>query len=199
MFSGIVETRGLVVNIVDAPPGKKILVNAGIDKKDKIGDSVAINGCCLTVVEVSGANLAFDAGPETLRRTNLGQLISGSIINVERSLEVGSRLGGHFVSGHVDGTGRLHSRLDERDWSTYWFTCSSRLTRQMATKGSVAIDGVSLTVVDVEKDRFSVALIPHTLEVTTLGQISNGDVVNLETDLLAKYVQSQLLHNDLGN
>ena len=109
--------------------------------------------------------------------------------NLERSLKVGDRLGGHFVSGHVDAVGTLDARQDDKDWSTLWFRAPAALMRQMVSKGSVAVDGVSLTLVDVEADRFSVALIPHTLAVTTLGQLTVGDRVNLETDLLAKYAQ----------
>ncbi len=159
----------------------------------KIGDSIAVNGCCLTVVALDGDCLAFDAGPETLARTNLGELRVGQAVNLESSLRVGDALGGHFVTGHVDGRGALAARADEGDWSTFWFTAEPRLTAQMAGKGSIAVDGVSLTLVEVEQDRFSVALIPHTLAATTLGRLALGDSVNLETDLLAKYVEKSLL------
>ena len=153
---------------------------------------MAINGCCSTVVAIDADCLAFDAGPETLARTNLGQLQTGDSVNLESSLCVGDSLGGHFVTGHVDGRGTLDSRIDEGDWSTFWFACEPRLTAQMASKGSVAVDGVSLTLVEVESRRFSVALIPHTLWATTLGRLTVGDSVNLETDLLAKYVEKCL-------
>ncbi len=157
-----------------------------------VGDSIAINGCCLTVVGVEDEHLAFDAGPETLERTNLGELVPGSLVNLETSLSLGDSLGGHLVTGHIDGVGTVQQRIDDADWSTLWFNASGPLMRQMASKGSVAVDGVSLTLVDVESDRFSVALIPHTLKVTTLGSRAPGDRVNLETDVLAKYVERQL-------
>jgi riboflavin synthase len=157
------------------------------------GDSIAVNGCCLTVVARDERTfaLAFDAGPETLERTNLGELQPGDCVNLERSLQVGDRLGGHFVTGHIDSLGWIERREDDREWSTYWFRCPPRLTREMASKGSIAVDGVSLTLVEVSDDGFSVALIPHTLRMTTLGSKAPGQSVNLETDLLAKYVRRQ--------
>ena len=192
MFAGIIEQLGRIVQLRDDPPGKRLIVETAFASEVGMGDSVAINGCCLTAVELSDATLGFDAGPETLARTNLGQLTEGSSVNLERSLVIGGRLGGHFVTGHVDAVGTIDQRIDENDWSTFWFRVPAALTRQMAGKGSVAVDGISLTLVDVEEERFSVALIPHTLEVTTLGQKQVGDAVNIETDLLAKYVQQQL-------
>ena len=193
MFAGLVEHLGKVVGTTAMGPGLRLIVNAGPLAGDaEIGDSIANNGCCLTVVEIDGSNLLFDAGPETLKRTNLGDFQTGSAVNLERSLKMGDRLGGHFVTGHVDAIGHLDERLDDEDWSTFWFRMPETLSRQMASKGSVAVDGVSLTLVDVESERFSVALIPHTLNVTTLGRLEVGDPVNLETDLLAKYVQQQI-------
>src|SRR5262249_25621273 len=147
---------------------------------------------CLTVVAANRSRLSFQAGDETLRRTNLGGLNPGSKLNVERSLRFGDRLGGHFVTGHIDGLGTLDSRNDEGDWSTFRFQSPPELMRQMASKGSIAVDGVSLTLVDVKDSRFSVALIPHTISATTLGRLKPGDTVNLETDVLAKYVERQL-------
>lgn len=193
MFSGIVEMLGTVDQLISEPPGVRLVMSAGaMAEGTKIGDSIAINGCCLTVVDVQGSLLGFDAGAETLSRTNLGRLEPGSRVNLERSLQVGDRLGGHFVTGHIDGVGNLDERIDDKDWSTFWFKVPERLVKQMASKGSIAVDGVSLTLVDVEPNRFSVALIPHTLNVTTLGPLQNGDPVNLETDVLAKYVEQQL-------
>jgi riboflavin synthase len=154
-----------------------------------VADSISINGCCLTVVAADAETMAFQAGPETLARTNLGDLTPGSPVNLERALVVGGRLGGHFVSGHIDGVGHLLARHDHGDWSTFWFQVPRSLSVQMASKGSIAVDGVSLTIVDCEPDRFSVALIPYTLAVTTLGPLKIGGKVNLETDILAKYVQ----------
>lgn len=193
MFSGIVQTLGQVAEIEARPPGVRLVIDAGeLASAAQLGDSVAINGCCLTVVECGDGRLAFDAGEETLRRTNLGRLAVGSPVNLETSLRIGDQLGGHFVTGHVDAVGTLDERIDEGDWSTCWFRVPAQLTAQMASKGSVAVDGVSLTLVDVEAERFSVALIPHTLGVTTLGRLRVGDAVNVETDVLAKYVESAL-------
>lgn len=193
MFSGLVEELGTVVELRDQGPGKRLVVDAGVVAEGaQIGDSIANNGCCLTVVEIQGSQLSFDAGPETLKRTSLGNLVPGGRVNLERSLKLGDRVGGHLVTGHVDGLGHLDQRLDEDDWSTFWFRTPAGLFRQMASKGSITVDGVSLTLVDVEPDKFSVALIPHTLQVTTLGRLNVDDPVNLETDLLAKYVQQQL-------
>lgn len=193
MFTGLVETMGTIAAIIDDPPGVRLVVDCSkIASAATIGDSIAVNGCCLTVVEIDGATFGFDAGAETLSRTNLGRLQVGSQVNLERSLKVGDQLGGHYVSGHIDAVGTLDQRIDENDWSTFWFAMPRRLTRQMASKGSIAVDGVSLTLVDVEDERFSVALIPHTLQVTTLGKLQPGDPVNLETDILAKYVEKQL-------
>lgn len=190
MFSGIVEALGTLSEIRSEPPGVWLVVREPkIAAESSVADSIAVNGCCLTVVAVEGETVAFQAGPETLARTNLGKLAPGSPVNLERSLVLGERLGGHFVSGHIDGTGTLAERRDEGDWSTFWFSLSRELSRQMAPKGSIAVDGVSLTIVESLPDRFSVALIPFTLSVTTLGSLKPGDMVNLETDLLAKYVQ----------
>ncbi len=192
MFTGLVETLGSVDAIEAEPPGKRLVVRAGLVADGaRVGDSIAINGCCLTIISVDGGLLAFQAGPETLARTNLGQLKSGSSVNLERSLKLGDRLGGHLVTGHIDAIGQLVRRQDDRDWSTFWFMAPEALAPQIAQKGSIAVDGVSLTVVEATRDEFSVALIPHTLSVTTLGQLKIGYAVNLETDLLAKYVARQ--------
>jgi riboflavin synthase len=193
MFTGIVEALTTVVNLSPEPPGVRLAVALPKFAGElTIGESIAINGCCLTVVEIAGELVEFQAGEETLRRTNLGQLKSGDVVNIERSLRAGDRLGGHFVMGHIDGLATLDARDDAGDWSTCWFRTQPELVRQMASKGSVALDGVSLTLVDVDADRFSVALIPHTLAVTTLGLRQVGDTVNLETDVLAKYVERQV-------
>jgi riboflavin synthase len=193
MFTGLVEIKATIERLEQRGVGVRLFVRAGLVSGDaQLGDSIAVNGCCLTVVERAGEVLAFDAGTETLSRTNLGKLDSGSFVNLERSLRVGDRLGGHYVTGHIDATGVLDERVDEGDWSKFWFRVPRSLTKQMVSKGSIAVDGVSLTLVDVEPERFSVALIPHTLSVTTLGSLAAGDPVNLETDLLAKYVEKQL-------
>jgi len=193
MFTGLVEAMGEVAALEPQPPGMRLVVRHDeIARGVGLGDSVAINGCCLTVVLLDEGRFGFDAGEETLSRTNLGRLAVGSRVNLERSLRLGDRLGGHLVTGHIDAVGRLEQRRDDADWSFFWFRVPRALTRQMASKGSVAVDGVSLTLVDVEDELFSVALIPHTLHVTTLGGLAVGGEVNIETDLLAKYVERQL-------
>lgn len=193
VFTGLVERMGRLAESIDEPPGKRFIIDAGaLAEGVQIGDSIALNGCCLTVVAVEDARLAFEAGEETLSRTNLGALQPGDPVNLERSLRVGDRLGGHFVTGHIDTVAQVAERDEDGEWCTIWFQIDPAWMHQLASKGSVAVDGVSLTVVDVRDDRFSVALIPHTLAVTTLGQRHVGDSVNVETDLLAKYVQRQL-------
>ena len=199
MFTGLVEKLAALAEFVSEPPGARLRIDAGeIAETAAVGESICVSGCCLTVVAIDGGFLDFEAGPETLARTNLGRLAAGSRVNLERSLQVGDRLGGHFVTGHVDGQGALAERIDDGEWTTCWFSAPPSLMRQMASKASIAVDGVSLTLVDVRPDRFSVALIPHTLAVTTLGSLSPGDPVNLETDLLAKYVQ-RLLETEAGS
>ncbi len=193
MFTGIVETLAEVVEVREEPPGRRLTVASPVVAEGvQLGDSIALNGCCLTVVQVAGGRISFEAGPETLSRTNLGRLAAGGRVNAERSLRLGDRMGGHLVTGHVDGLGRLVRRDDDGVWATLWFSAPAPLLHQMVSKGSIAVDGVSLTLVDVTDAQFSVALIPHTLAVTTLGGLKPGDPVNLETDLLAKYVEKQL-------
>jgi len=196
MFTGLVETMGSVVELVEDPPGKRLRIDCGLVAEGaKLGDSICINGCCLTVVAIDSSVLDFEAGEETLSRTNLGRLGEGSKVNLERSLAVGDRLGGHYVTGHVDEVGTLAERRDDPPWAHLRFKMPRRLASQVAAKGSIAVDGISLTVVDADDDSFSVALIPHTLDVTTLGQRDVGDEVNLENDVLAKYVERALSTN----
>jgi len=195
LFTGLVEEKGSVVSIDPINNGNaiKVTIAANVVHTDAaIGDSIAINGCCLTVVEIDGNQLSFEAGTETLSRTNLGDLQPSSPVNLERALAVGQRMGGHYVSGHIDTLATVDERNEDGDWAEFWFRLPAEWTRQMANKGSVAIDGISLTLVEVQTERFSVALIPHTLAATTLGDRNCGDSVNIETDLLAKYVQQQL-------
>jgi len=189
MFTGLVETLGRVVAATPEPPGMRLAIEAeGIAADARIGDSICTSGCCLSIVRLDGPRLEFELGPETLTRTTLGRRRAGEPVNLERSMRPTDRLGGHLVTGHVDGIGRLESRVEEGDWVSCRFTAPTNLLAQMASKGSVAIDGVSLTVVDVDPTSFGVALIPHTLACTTLGGLAVGDAVNLETDLVFKYV-----------
>ncbi len=199
MFTGLVETIGRVIGIANQPPGKRFTVKVGLFRNQvSIGDSVAINGCCLTVVHISadGRTFDFEAGEETLSRTNLGELRVRSHVNLERSLASGDRIGGHYVTGHVDDLGILIERRDDPPWAHLRFRMPTRLASQVAAKGSIAVDGISLTVVEVDKDWFTVAVIPHTLAATTLGSRRVGSRVNLETDVLAKYVERSLAFRD---
>jgi riboflavin synthase len=188
MFTGLVESLGEVKEVRPDGDGRDLIIAAPMAPELAIGESVAVNGACLTVVARDSNTFRFQAGPETLRRTNLGELRPGDRVNLERSVRLSDRLGGHLVQGHVDGLGSIASRERQGEWETIWFACPPALARQMVSKGSVAVDGISLTIVDVNTDRFSVALIPHTLAVTTLGFKPVGASVNLETDLIAKYV-----------
>src|SRR5262245_14063067 len=193
MFTGLVEALGTVRERTPAGAGCRLALSApGLAGELSVGESVAVNGACLTVVAHDAEACQFQAGPGPLRRPTLGDLAVGDRVNLERSLRVGDRLGGHMVQGHVDGVGHVAERLPQGQWETVWFSCPPELAAQMVSKGSVAVDGVSLTVVDVAADRFSVALIPHTLEVTTLGFKQPGATVNQETDVLAKYVWKYL-------
>jgi riboflavin synthase len=191
MFTGLIEGRGLVTAVVPEGPAVRLQIeppHAMTAEPVALGDSVCINGCCLTIVAIEDGRWSFEAGEETLQKTNLGRLKPGNRVNLERSLPVNGRLGGHFVQGHVDGTATVDEITRDGEWVTMWFHVPADLSRLMVPKGSVAVDGISLTLVNVEAERFSVALIPHTLEVTTLGERQLGDRVNIETDILGKYV-----------
>lgn len=193
MFTGLVQSLAEVADVIAEPPGVRLVIlEPRVAAVAKLGDSIALNGCCLTVVEIAGDRLGFQAGEETLLRTNLGELAPGSFVNLEQSLRAGDPIGGHYVTGHVDAIGTVHARNDDAEWCRMRFRAPVEQLAQMASKGSVAVDGVSLTLVDVEKDQFSVALIPHTLSLTTLGLRSVGDRVNIETDVLAKYVEKAM-------
>lgn len=189
MFTGLVEVLGSVRDLVADGAGRRLTIAAPeIAGELALGDSIAVNGACLTVVVRDTQTCTFQLAPETLQRTNLGALQPGHRVNLERALRLSDRLGGHLVQGHIDGIGHVAERRTDGEWVTVWFTCPPELAAQMVSKGSVAVDGVSLTLVDVAADRFSVALIPHTLAHTTLGFKGPHDAVNLETDLVGKYV-----------
>jgi riboflavin synthase len=163
----------------------------------KLGDSIAVNGCCLTVIAIDDKckSLTFDAVPETLARTNLGSLKSGDAVNLERPLQVGARLGGHFVQGHIDGVGTVLSVVPDENAVIIEIGIPDALSRYIVAKGSVTVDGVSLTVAEVRTSSFTVWTIPHTREVTTLGIRKAGDLVNIECDILGKYVERLLQHD----
>jgi riboflavin synthase len=190
VFSGLVEVLGRIEGVVPENAGTRFTLRwPGLSEPLALGESVAVNGCCLTVVAASGETFEVQAGPETLLRTNLGGRKVGDLVNLERSLRVNDRLGGHFVQGHVDGTATVTERRTEGEWEFLRFRLADpRWTALMVEKGSIAVDGVSLTVVDVDAESFSIMLIPHTLAVTTLGEARPGGVVNIETDMLAKHV-----------
>src|SRR5438132_5584581 len=189
MFTGIVREVGAVA----AFDGARLLVEAPETAQGvAVGDSVSVAGVCLTVVETEAGRLAFDVVPETLARTALGRLETGDAVNLEPSLRVGDQLGGHVVQGHVDGVGRVRSVTPEGDSRRVWFDAPEGVVRYCLEKGSVAVDGVSLTVAALDDDGFEGALIPHTLEVTTLGRLEPGDEVNLEADVLGKVVERLL-------
>jgi riboflavin synthase len=199
MFTGLVEACGRVAAVVREPPGICLMVEAGaVAEGVRLGDSICVNGCCLSVVRIDNDAIAFELGPETLARTTFGGVAVGAAVNLERSLRLSDRLGGHLVTGHVDGVGRVAARTEDGEWVTCRFTAPPALLAHLAPKGSVAVDGVSLTVVDVTASDFSVALIPHTLAATTLGTRNVGDRVNLETDLVAKYVTRWLETRESG-
>jgi riboflavin synthase alpha subunit len=191
LFTGIVEASGRVAEIAPAGNLTRVAVEAAqhLTEGVRVGDSVAVNGCCLTVTKLEAGRLHFEAVRETLERTALGGLAVGARVNLERALRAGARLDGHIVQGHVDGTGRVRELSRRGQDVRLAIDCPAAIRDSLVEKGSVAIDGVSLTVVGVDAKGFDVALIPHTLEITTLGERRAGDRVNLEADVLAKYVR----------
>jgi riboflavin synthase len=193
MFTGIVEAMGTVVEVADTGGKRRLAIDAGgLAEGLGVGESVAVNGVCLTAVEVAGSVLAVEAVEETLARSNLGLLAEGSRVNLERPLRADGRFDGHIVQGHVDGVGRVRSATPEGASIRLWIDAPPALRRYLAEKGSVAVDGVSLTVSGVDGTGFEVVLIPHTLEVTLFGARRPGDAVNLEADVIAKYVERLL-------
>jgi riboflavin synthase len=190
MFTGIVEAVGSVSGLVPRGALVRIAVEApAVREGVRVGDSIAVNGVCLTVAELTSRGFAFDAVKETLERSALGDLVAGGRVNLERALRADGRLDGHFVQGHVDGTGRVRALERAGDDVRLRVDCGPEVAEYLVPKGSVAIDGVSLTVVGARDTGFDVALIPHTLASTTLGERRPGDRVNLEADVLGKYVK----------
>jgi riboflavin synthase len=193
MFTGLIREVGRVVSVDGAAGGIRIELEAPATAPDaKLGDSVAIDGVCLTVVAVGGDRFAFEAVPETLARTALATLESGSRVNIEPALRAGEPLGGHYVQGHVDGVATVRSVDPEGEGRRIWFDATPGVLRYVVEKGSVSVQGTSLTVAGLDDAGFAVALIPHTLEATTLGDLGPADRVNVEVDLLAKYVEKLL-------
>ncbi len=193
MFTGIIESIGRVSSLEHGAASSRLVVDAPeIVASVALGDSVSVGGACLTLAVCDGKQLHFDAVKETLARTALGQLVVGSRVNLERAMRADSRLDGHIVQGHVDDTGRVKGLERRGDGVQLLIGCSAEFSDLLVGKGSVAIDGVSLTVVGVKADAFDVVLIPHTLKETTLGEFEPGRQVNLEADILGKYVRSYL-------
>ena len=193
MFTGLIREVGRVAAVDGGDAGVRLEIEAPLTSVGAaLGDSVAINGVCLTVVAVDGSRLAFDAVPETLSRSSLGRLAGGSPVNLEPALRAGDALGGHYVQGHVDGVGAVRTVEPEGDGRRIWFDAPADLLRYVVEKGSIAIEGTSLTIAALDDSGFAVALIPHTLEATTFGSLEPGDPVNLEVDVLAKYVERLL-------
>ncbi|MDX6503595.1 MAG: riboflavin synthase [Gaiellaceae bacterium] len=192
MFTGIVREKGRVAAAERRGDALRLVVEAGVAAAEEIGASVALDGCCLTVVEREGALVQFDLSLETLSRTTLGRLQPGDELNVEPALRAGEPLGGHYVQGHVDGVGTVRSF----DGETLWVDAPAQILRYCVEKGSLTVSGVSLTIAALDEQGVAFALIPHTLEVTTLGTLEPGDHVNLEVDVLAKYVERLLVPRD---
>ena len=200
MFTGIVEGKGELKEIKRAEKGYVLSVLAPFDlSKDKIGDSIAVNGICLTATAIKSNLFSADVSEETLSRTSLAHLKAGSPVNLERALRAGDRFGGHIVTGHIDGTGKIIKKEARRESIYLEISVNEDILRLIVEKGSVAVDGISLTVNGVQSHSFSLNIIPHTLEITTLGLINSGDEVNIETDIIGKYVEKLTTGKKRGN
>lgn len=190
MFTGLIEEIGSIEKIISQKSGGQLVIHSKtVLEGAKLGDSIAINGVCLTVTAFTKTTFTADVMPETLKRSNLGQLQNGSLVHLERAMAANGRFGGHMVSGHIDGTGVISAKKQEGNAIRLFITADAPLLNQMIEKGSIAIDGVSLTIISVDKEQFSVGIIPHTSTQTTLLDKKIGDRVNLETDMIAKYLQ----------
>ncbi|MFH7324262.1 riboflavin synthase [Aeromicrobium sp. JJY06] len=193
MFTGLVEEKGTVVALEDLGDSVRITIRGPVVTSDAgHGDSIAVNGCCLTVIDPTEDTFSADVMRESLVRTSLGDLAPGAEVNLERAMQAGARMGGHIVQGHVDGTAALLDRTPSEHWEVVRFSLPAELARYVVDKGSITVDGTSLTVVEAGDDWFSVSLIPTTLADTVLGTRKPGDRVNLEVDVIAKYVERLL-------
>lgn len=196
MFTGLVQGLASIATVT--PVGDAIDIEIQFPELAghcELGESIAIDGCCLTVTYIEGNKLSFQAGNETLAKTTLGGYETGTQVNFERAMKMSDRLGGHIVSGHVDCVASVRKRHNHADWSDITFTIPHKFLGQIVPKGSITVNGVSLTIVDVDDEGFNVALIPHTLAVTNIGQLNVGDSVNIETDVIAKYVERLMQFN----
>lgn len=189
MFTGIIEEIGKVLRI---EPGKLLIGAKQVLEGTKTGDSIAVNGVCLTVTKIGSRDFTADVMPETLSRSSLGKLTSGSHVNLERAMAADGRFGGHIVSGHIDGTGTIEKIRKDGNAIRYQIAAASDIMRKIVEKGSIAIDGISLTVTMAERERFEVSVIPHTLGETILAEKRQGSIVNLENDMIGKYVERLL-------
>ncbi|TVL98297.1 MAG: riboflavin synthase [Candidatus Brocadia sp. WS118] len=195
MFTGIIERLALVKNLsLKAGVGELLLDFSDFYNDLSLGESIAINGTCLTIKEISGKVVSFDVSGETLKKTTLGKLHYGEKVNIERALRVGDRLGGHFVTGHVDGMGTVQGKKQSAEQCAMFFSVEKKFTGMMIEKGSIAVDGISLTIIDLADGVFSVALIPYTLTSTTLGFKKIGDPANIEIDMMGKWIKKLLTH-----
>ena len=199
MFTGIIEATARIERVEPRGGGTRMTLGcARTLPKLVLGESIAVNGTCLTVTSFTGRRFAVEVSPETLRRTTLGAARPGDRVNLERALRLGDRLGGHVVQGHIDGVGLLETITPDREWSLLRFRAPAALAPYLVEKGSIAVDGVSLTVFACRGTRFTVALIPHTLAVTTLGRLGPGDRVNVEADILLKQIAAMLRSRRAG-
>jgi riboflavin synthase len=205
MFTGLIETKGAVASVEKTGNGIRLSLRPLTDLEVNPGDSISINGVCLTVTKhskgvsqhvTSNSELAFDISPETVRSTNLGELKAGDQVNLERALKLSDRLGGHIVTGHVDGVGVIRSKRQAGEYTFYTFESSPEILKYVVNKGSAAVDGISLTVVETDNKSFSVAIIPHTLKATNIGEKGIGNKVNIEVDIIGKYVEKLINRKD---
>lgn len=200
MFTGIVEEIGVTAGINRTRSGICLKVRTDIISSDaKLGDSIAINGVCLSIVDVKNKVVSFDVIQETLKKTNIGGLRINSAVNLERSLQADSRIGGHFVSGHIDYKGRITDVLRGAEGTGFKISLPVEFSGFVVKKGSVSVDGVSFTVADIQRDNFTIYLIPHTLKATTFGNKKKGDPVNIETDLIGKYIVKNTQNRDINS
>ena len=195
MFTGIIEETGELIRLIQGSDSAVLTIRARkVLEGTSVGDSIAVNGVCLTVTRIDASGFDADVMPETLRRSSLGKLSAGSRVNLERAMAADGRFGGHIVAGHVDGTGIIRDIRTERNAVVYYVAADPGLLRYVVEKGSIAIDGISLTVAAVTERELTVSVIPHTREVTNLRERKSGDIVNLETDIIGKYVERLLQH-----
>ena len=193
MFTGLIVEMGEVVSLIKKDNGARLSLKVKtLADGTALGDSISVNGTCLTVVEIKGNKLSFDLSGETLQSTNIGQLRIKDRVNLEPALRLDAKLGGHFVTGHIDGVGKIKSKTLTGEVYKVIVTTEERIADFLVEKGSVAVDGISLTVVDVFKDGYSIVIIPHTAHLTTIGFKTSGDMVNIEVDILGKYVSKFL-------